>query len=271
MALNLLSRWYKREEAQKRFTLLFCSTGLAGAFGGLLAYAISKLEGKAGLPSWRWVFVIGVSLFPLPMVVDLIDFAISEGLMTVGCAVVVFFLISDFPEESRWLSDDEKAFVKARLAEDTGDSQLNVHPTWREALGVLRDFKLVLGGLAYFGLIVPGASYAYFAPAIIRSLGYSPVMTQLYSVPPWAVSFALSMAAAAASDHYKRKFIFILPLLLISVVGIIVLLNVHESVDVRYGALFISMMGGFAALPIILCWFSVNREPTSVTSFDFII
>ena len=65
MALNSLSRWYKREEAQKRFTLLFCSTGLAGAFGGLLAYAISKLEGTAGLPSWRWVFVIGVSVFSL--------------------------------------------------------------------------------------------------------------------------------------------------------------------------------------------------------------
>ena len=266
-----MSRWYKREEAQKRFTLLFCSTGLAGAFGGLLAYAISKLDGKAGLPSWRWVFVIGASVFSLHVVVHLIDTAISEGLMTVGCAVVVFFLISDFPEESGWLSDEEKAFVKARLAEDTGDSQLNAHPTWREVLGVLKDFKLVLGGLAYFGLIVPGSGYAYFAPAIIRSLGYSPVMTQLYSVPPWAVSFVLSMAAATASDYYKRKYIFILPLLLISVVGIIVLLNVHDSVKVMYGALFLSMMGGFAALPIILCWFSVNREPTSMTSSDFIV
>ena len=206
-----------------------------------------------------------------PVVVHPIDFAISEGLMTVGCSVAVFFLTSDFPEESRWLSDDEKAFVKVRLAEDTGDSQLNAHPTWREALGVLKDFKFILGGLAYFGLIVPGAGYAYFAPAIIRSLGYSPVMTQLYSVPPWAVSFALSMAAATASDYYKRKYIFILPLLLISAIGIIVLLNVHDSVDVRYGALFISMMGGFAALPIILCWFSVNRKSTAATSPDFII
>ena len=79
------------------------------------------------------------------------------------------------------------------------------------------------------------------------------------------------MAVAAASDYYKRKYTFILPLLLISVVGIIVLLNVHDSVNVRYGALFLSMMGGFAALPIILCWFSVNRESTSMASSDFII
>lgn len=152
--------------------------------------------------------------------------------MTAACATAFFFLISDFPEEIKWLSDDEKAFVRARLAEDIGDSQLDAHPTWREVLGALKDFRLILGGLASFWLVVHGYGYAYFAPTIIRSLGYSPVMTQLYSVPPWVVSFALSMTVAAASDYYKRKYIFILPLLLVSAVGIIILLNVHDSVNV---------------------------------------
>ena len=34
--------WYKRDEAQKRYSLFFSSTSLAGAFGGLLASAIGK-------------------------------------------------------------------------------------------------------------------------------------------------------------------------------------------------------------------------------------
>jgi len=38
----LISMWYKRDEAQKRYTLFFSSTSLAGAFGGLLASAIGK-------------------------------------------------------------------------------------------------------------------------------------------------------------------------------------------------------------------------------------
>lgn len=66
---ELSIRWYKRSEAQKRFTFFFGSTSLAGAFGGLLAYAISKLDGKAGLASWRWVFIIGMSVFSLCVVV----------------------------------------------------------------------------------------------------------------------------------------------------------------------------------------------------------
>lgn len=38
----LLGMWYRRAEAQKRFTFFFCSTSLAGAFGGLLASAIGQ-------------------------------------------------------------------------------------------------------------------------------------------------------------------------------------------------------------------------------------
>lgn len=185
---------------------------------------------------------------------------ISEGLATVGCAIVVFFFATDFPEEARWLSDDERAFVKARLAEDIGDPQLDVQPTWRNVFGVLMDFKVILGGLMYFGLIVASYGYAFFAPTIIRSLGYSPVKTQLYSVPPWAATFALSMIVAVASDRYQRRYIFIVPMLLLSAIGVITLLNVHENVNVRYGSLFLVVMGLYGAGPMISCWFTANRE-----------
>ena len=64
--LSVSDRWYKRSEAQKRFTVFLGSAGLAGAFGGLFSYAISKLDGKSRLSSWRWVFVVGTSPFPPP-------------------------------------------------------------------------------------------------------------------------------------------------------------------------------------------------------------
>lgn len=81
----LLGMWYKRGEAQKRFTFFFCSTSLAGAFGGLLASAIGKsksissssssspetaglgsltlltvciVNGLRGYNGWRWIFII---------------------------------------------------------------------------------------------------------------------------------------------------------------------------------------------------------------------
>jgi len=184
--------------------------------------------------------------------------------MTIACATVVFFLVSDFPEEAKWLSDDEKAFVKARLAEDMGDSQLNAKSTWRDILGVFKDFKIVLSGVMYSCILVPGYGYAYFAPAVLQSFGFSPVKTQLYSVPPWLVSFALGMIVATASDYYKRRYIFILPSMLISVVGIVILLTVPDNVNARYGAMFLIGAGLDAAMSIIACWVSTNRESISI-------
>jgi hypothetical protein len=45
--------WYRRHEAQRRYSFFFSSTTLAGAFGGLLASAIGKMDGLRGYRGWR--------------------------------------------------------------------------------------------------------------------------------------------------------------------------------------------------------------------------
>jgi len=191
--------------------------------------------------------------------------------MTVGCAILVFFLVIDFPEEAKWLSDDEKTFIKARLAEDMGDSQLDAKTTWRDVLSVFKDFNIILSGIMYCCILAAGYSYAYFSPAILRSFGFSPVKTQLYSVSPWAASFVLGMIVATASDYYKRRYIFILPSMLISVVGMVILLTIHDHVNARYGAMFLISSGLYTAMSIIVCWVSTNRKSISMHSTDSIV
>lgn len=57
--LNLyLTMVYKREEQAKRVSYLFVCTALSGAFGGLLAYVLLKMDGVAGYAGWRWVYII---------------------------------------------------------------------------------------------------------------------------------------------------------------------------------------------------------------------
>ena len=143
-ALYLIAMWYRREEVQKRYTLFFSSTTLAGGFGGLLASAIGKMDGLMGYKGWRWIFILGtprrVRRF---MMRERLAQPFSEGLLTVVVSFVLYFAISDFPEEAKWLSDDEKAFVKARLYEDVGHSKNDDPLTFQSALHVLRDCELV--------------------------------------------------------------------------------------------------------------------------------
>jgi hypothetical protein len=47
--------WYCRDEAQFRQALFYSGASMAGAFSGLLAFAIAKMDGVGGLAGWRWM------------------------------------------------------------------------------------------------------------------------------------------------------------------------------------------------------------------------
>ena len=57
--LLILSSWYKKNEQSKRFALYISAAVLSGAFGGILAGAITGgLDGAHGLEGWRWLFIV---------------------------------------------------------------------------------------------------------------------------------------------------------------------------------------------------------------------
>lgn len=124
--------WYKRQEAQKRFTLFYCSSVFAAAFGGLLASAIANMDVIRGYSGWRWIFIL-------------------EGLLTCLIGVAAFFLIADFPEDVKWLKEDERLFLRERLRTEQGDAREGKPLSFKGLMVVFKDFKIFLGGLMYFG------------------------------------------------------------------------------------------------------------------------
>ena len=240
-AFYLIGMWYRRHEAQRRYSFFFSSTTLAGAFGGLLASAIGKMDYMRGYRGWRWIFIL-------------------EGVLTCVAAIAFFFLLPSFPEDAKWLSEEERAYVRARLEADQGKSALEKNITAKDVGNVFKDLKVIVGGFMYFGLIVPAYGYAYFSPGIIRSYGYSPIQTQLHSVPPWAAAFGFAMVVAYASDKIRHRFAFTIFTIFVCIAGFIILLSVHDNRSVQYGALFLVTSGAFSAMPIIVCWFNMSKQ-----------
>ena len=122
--------WYKRDEAQLRFSLFFGSATLAGAFGSLLASAIQAMNGIRGYSGWRWIFML-------------------EGIATCVLACTAYLVISDFPEDASWLTAEEKKFMTKRSS-IASDSSLP-HPPQRGLISFFTDIKILIGGLMYFG------------------------------------------------------------------------------------------------------------------------
>lgn len=235
----LIGMWYKRSEAQRRYSFFFSSTTLAGAFGGLLASAIGKMDGLRGYHGWRWIFIL-------------------EGVLTCVVAAVFVFLLPSFPEDAKWLTEEEREYVTARLQVDQGRSAAERKITPRDVGRVLKDYKVILGGFMYFGMIVPAYGFSFFAPSIIQTYGYSPIQTQLHSVPPWACAFAFAMIIAFCSDFTKHRFAFTIFPICVAVTGFAILITVHHNHHLEYAALFLVTMGAYSAMPVIVCWFNMN-------------
>lgn len=197
------------------------------------------MDGLRGYHGWRWIFIL-------------------EGSLSVLICIVFLFTFPTFPEDAKWLAEDERAYLKSRLQADQGHNAAERKITFRDVGTVMKDYKIWLGGFMYIGLIVPAYSYAYFSPAIITSYHYDPIQTQLHSVPPWAVSFGFSMLVAFASDWTRHRFLFTLVPICIAIAGFAVLMTVHDNLQAEYAALFLVCMGTYAAMPVIVCWFNMN-------------
>ncbi|RYP54402.1 hypothetical protein DL768_000819 [Monosporascus sp. mg162] len=67
-AILIISKWYLPNETQTRIAILYTSAASGGAFSGLLAFAIAKLDGLGGYEGWRWGrnFVLSLhSMYPI--------------------------------------------------------------------------------------------------------------------------------------------------------------------------------------------------------------
>ncbi|KAF2823557.1 putative allantoate permease [Ophiobolus disseminans] len=234
----LISFWYKREEAQTRFTIYFCSVIFASAFGGLLATGIANMDGISGKSNWRWIFIL-------------------EGILTCLVAFAAYFFVSDFPSEAKWLTDAERQYVLAKTGEhDTADDKI----TGKDLLEFFKEPTNLMGPLMYFAVVVPVYAFAYFTPTIVRTLGYTVVKTQLHSVPPFAAAFALCIIMAWLSDRINLRLPFVLFSGALLIIGLAILITVHSGFSVRYLGINLVCMGALGAAPSIVCWYLMNLE-----------
>ncbi|KAI1329851.1 MFS general substrate transporter [Xylariaceae sp. FL0255] len=239
----VISYWYKKEDAQKRFTFYWSSLIIAGAFGGLLASAIANLNGARGLSSWRWVFII-------------------EGSVAILIGILAFFCITDFPKEATWLTPDEKAYLMARIGKSTRESRESAI-TPRDVLGFLAKPKHWAAAFMFLTSAVPEYSLVYFLPTIIQGLGYSTIETQLHSVPPYAAALVYGLVTAWLSDKLRVRSPFVFLGLGLLVAGLVMLYTAHgstssSSISIEYAGLVLVCVGTLGTGGIAFCWYIMN-------------
>ncbi|RYP02954.1 hypothetical protein DL764_005480 [Monosporascus ibericus] len=223
--------------------LFFSAASVAGAFSGLLAFAIAKMDGVANLEGWRWIFLL-------------------EGVATVVIAVIAFFVLHDFPETATFLTEEERAFVVFRLkyqgqvrAEEQKRTQAAQAEEfeWRYVWDAFKDWQIWVNIFVYWGIVCPLYGISLFLPTIIRNLGYSSSKAQLMIVPIYITAAILAVFFAYISDRLGKRSPFVVSFLLIMIVGFS-MVHIHVEPPSRLRRRLRSRL----AFPGVITWLANN-------------
>jgi hypothetical protein len=238
-----LTTWYTKKELAFRTALLYCGSLISGAFSGLIAAGITHdLDGALALSAWRWLFII-------------------EGAITVVIAFAVFFILPDFPINTRWLTDHERALATYRLYRDVGEEDWVSSEEESLFAGLkqtLHDRKTYLLIPLIFGVVSSGTINSYF-PSVVATLGYSRTNTLLLTAPPYLLSCLVALGVSRNADRTGERYLhFTLPVW-VSVAGFIIS-AAAVNLAARYFAMMIMLPGVYTAFTVGLTW-AANTVP----------
>ncbi|KAL2831010.1 major facilitator superfamily domain-containing protein [Aspergillus pseudoustus] len=237
-----ITTWYCRHDAQLRQAMFFSAASVAGAFSGLLAFAIAKMDGVGGLEGWRWIFIL-------------------EGILTVVVSVSAFFIIPDYPHTAGFLAEDEKAWVISQLRNQYGSGvEESKSFQWKYLWLAVSDFQIWIGLVALYGILCPLYGISFFLPSIIRDLGYSSSNSQLLTVPIYVTAALIAVLSAWLSDRAKKRSPFLIFHCSCIILGFtIVMATTGRGVPgVVYFGIFLAVSGIYPAIPGVVTWVGNN-------------
>lgn len=188
-----LTSWYRSDEMGKPVAWLFAIQQMTGVIGSLICYAISYMNGIAGLSAWRW-WVLPFNSpregIPTSLVFNTdTRVYLLEGLATILFSAVVFFVLPDYPKSPRsnkWLSKREQEFIEARLSDN---APLTNDPAFseKEIIAALRSPHMWVFTLSQMLVNTGGYALNWYLPTITTSLGFATLpKNQLLNIPPAA-------------------------------------------------------------------------------------
>ncbi|EKC99974.1 nicotinamide mononucleotide permease [Trichosporon asahii var. asahii CBS 8904] len=237
-ALYMISIFYTREQMALRGAILWAGSQLGNAFSGLIAVPIITLNGRYGLEGWRWLFIV-------------------EGVLTVGCALVVMSYVPNRPETCRWLTPTERARLLYRLEANRGTqdgtSEVGNWVALKLALTDPKAWMLVL--INQFNFIA--ASVTLFFPVVTATLGFSRTVTLVITAPPYLLAVVVMTFNGWHSDkHRERSFHIIVPFLFTIAANTIAIATLNTGA--RYFAMCLMPASFYSASTIGYSWIGIN-------------
>lgn len=145
--------FYRPTEMPWRIALFYSVGQLSSALSGLLAFAISFMDGLGGLAGWRWLFLL-------------------EGLPAIVAAFIALFGLPDYPHTAKMLTPEERELVARRLSA-TAPSGKTGRWDWSTLKVLFANPTLYTFAMYWIAHGIGGFGVGYALPTVIYQLGFT--------------------------------------------------------------------------------------------------
>ncbi|KAL2206535.1 alternative sulfate transporter [Sarocladium strictum] len=251
--LYTITKFYKKDETSKRFSIFFLGSMVANASGGVIAYGILRMRGISGLSGWQWLFLI-------------------EGMLTilVAIAFVAFFPRSTERPISllgvRYFSENEAKILTARvLRDDPSKIHTHVNVKKEEFKATFTNWRLlshIITTICAFSSTSPLNAYG---PSIIASYGYGKLTANaMSSIGYWILIFT-TVAWGVISDKWGKRG----PMVLLGIANRAIVNT--DRLHGKFALITLIKAFGMAWHPVHGSWMALNTKSSGERSITMAI
>jgi D-galactonate transporter len=224
--LYYLTIWFPSAQRGKASATFLAGIPLSGIIGGPLSgWIMSSLNGASGLSGWQWMFLI-------------------EGIPAILLGVICFFYLDNDIDSAKWLTSEEKSWIKGKIAEETNQKRLH---TKRHGL---INGRVWLLSCNYFFFTMGLYGVSFWLPSIIRDSGVKdPLNVGLLTAIPYAAALITMYLVGRSSDALReRRWHLALPALA-GAAGLALSVHFSQNTVLALTALTVAASGILTCIP----------------------
>ncbi|MFJ4142313.1 MFS transporter [Pseudomonas sp. NPDC089734] len=155
----------------------------ANFLGSPLSGYLLTLDGWMGMRGWHWLFII-------------------EGIPAVLLGIACLFVLTDRPEQARWLNDEQRSWLIGRLEEER---QLKTNIGHISLWKLLRHKDIWVMALIYSGASAAGSTMSVWAPQLLKTFGLSNLEIGLTNAIPYGIASIAMIVWGRSSDRTNER------------------------------------------------------------------
>ena len=185
-----LRQWFPASARARAVAWFMTANPLAGVVGSPISGALLGLRG-AGLAGWQWLFLM-------------------EGLPAIVLGVAVYWVLTDKPENARWLAEPERKWLVETLAREqqavAATPQVGSVQPKEGIWAVLLSARTWLLSVIFFGVSTCMYGVTLWLPTVIRTLSHlSYFETGVVAAIPYVIAAVVMVAMGMSSDRTGER------------------------------------------------------------------